>query len=471
MTSGLYETLRSAIGPGFTRTASAALDEHEYGIGRTMDAAFAAILTGLERNAGDAGVMSEIARLVGERGNDTAILSGSAGLLAPGASSGLGERLLATLFGARTETIGAAIARASGVGSQSAATMLPHAGSLVLALLGKRLGAGVPPANAVAGLVAGERGVLSRSVPGYLRSLISSVRDAGTKIPDAAALSGAGSLAWLLLPVLLLVGLAWYLMSLDSGTGERRTAASDPTSTTWRPADREREQAGWSDSRTGDARTGGETRPAARDTRTAVREETPSARKSTGDWSWDREPARPAAPSSSSSTWTAPTTSTAPATRSPPLPGLVRVRLVGGTEIDIMPEGVEQKVKDLVEDRWASIDKARWFDFDRIRFRTGSSDLTPGSRVQLRNTAAILAAYPNVRIKIGGYTDNVGDPQSNLRLSDERAKRVMAELVKLGVAADRVEAEGYGDQHPIADNSTPEGRAKNRRTAVSVRAK
>ncbi len=157
--------------------------------------------------------------------------------------------------------------------------------------------------------------------------------------------------------------------------------------------------------------------------------------------------------------------------RDPPLAGLVRLTLVNGTEIDVVPEGVEQKVIDLVQDRYAVIDKTRWFDFDRIRFRTGSSDLTPGSRVQLRNTAAIMKAHPNVAIKIGGYTDNVGDPNANLRLSDSRAKSVMAELVKLGVAPERLEAEGYGDQHPIADNATPDGRAKNRRTAVSVRAK
>jgi outer membrane protein OmpA-like peptidoglycan-associated protein len=102
---------------------------------------------------------------------------------------------------------------------------------------------------------------------------------------------------------------------------------------------------------------------------------------------------------------------------------------------------------------------------------SGSTDLTPGSRAQLRNVAKIMKAYPNMKVKIGGYTDNVGDPSSNMRLSDGRAKSVMAQLIRFGVLADRLEAEGYGEQHAIADNATAEGRAKNRRTALSIRAR
>jgi outer membrane protein OmpA-like peptidoglycan-associated protein len=86
----------------------------------------------------------------------------------------------------------------------------------------------------------------------------------------------------------------------------------------------------------------------------------------------------------------------------------------------------------------------------------------------LRNTAAILKAYPQVRVKIGGYADNSGDPAANRRLSEERAMAVMTALKDNGIAPDRLEAEGYGDQHPITDNSTPDGRARNRRVAIRV---
>jgi K(+)-stimulated pyrophosphate-energized sodium pump len=76
-----------------------------------------------------------------------------------------------------------------------------------------------------------------------------------------------------------------------------------------------------------------------------------------------------------------------------------------------------------------------------------------------------------VKLKIGGYTDNTGDAAANMRLSQARADSVRAELIQLGVGADRLEAQGYGDQHPVADNSTEEGRQKNRRISMRVTAK
>ena len=71
-------------------------------------------------------------------------------------------------------------------------------------------------------------------------------------------------------------------------------------------------------------------------------------------------------------------------------------------------------------------------------------------------------------MKLGGYTDNIGDPAANLMLSQKRAETTMSELVKLGIDAKRLEAEGYGDKHPVADNSTEEGRQKNRRIDIRV---
>ena len=80
----------------------------------------------------------------------------------------------------------------------------------------------------------------------------------------------------------------------------------------------------------------------------------------------------------------------------------------------------------------------------------------------------ILKAYPAVELKLGGYTDNVGDPAFNLKLSGDRAKSVMDEMIKMGIAKDRLESEGYGEQFPVASNDTEEGKAQNRRIAVRV---
>ena len=146
-------------------------------------------------------------------------------------------------------------------------------------------------------------------------------------------------------------------------------------------------------------------------------------------------------------------------------------KLPSGIELNIPELGVENKLIAFIEDTKRSVDDKTWFTFDRLTFETGKATLKPESQEQLKNIAEILKAYPKVTLKLGGYTDNTGDPQSNLKLSQQRAETVMADLGKLGVDAGRLKAEGYGQEHPVADNSTEEGRAKNRRIDLRVTSK
>jgi outer membrane protein OmpA-like peptidoglycan-associated protein len=143
-------------------------------------------------------------------------------------------------------------------------------------------------------------------------------------------------------------------------------------------------------------------------------------------------------------------------------------KLPSGVELNIPELGVENQLVAFIEDPQRPVDDKTWFSFDRLTFETGKATLKPESQEQLKNIAEILKAYPRVTVKIGGYTDNTGDPQANLRLSQQRAEAVMAGLVNLGVDASHVKAEGYGQEHPVADNSTAEGRAKNRRIDIRV---
>lgn len=149
--------------------------------------------------------------------------------------------------------------------------------------------------------------------------------------------------------------------------------------------------------------------------------------------------------------------------------GLIKHTLPNGAVIEVAPEGVEMKVIGFIEDTGKAVDKNLWFEFDRLYFDFDSANLNQKSMAQIEAMTEVLKAYPNSAIKIGGYTDNVGDPDYNLKLSSERAGRVVKELVARTIAPDRLEWEGYGQEHPQADNATEEGRAKNRRTAVSVR--
>lgn len=115
------------------------------------------------------------------------------------------------------------------------------------------------------------------------------------------------------------------------------------------------------------------------------------------------------------------------------------------------------------------LDPNKWFTIENLYFETGSSDLRPGSDAQLLNLVELLNAYPTMKIKLGGYTDSIGNEESNQKLSNLRAQTAKLKLLELGIGGDRVEAEGYGSQHPVCEaNDTEECMAKNRRIDVRV---
>jgi OmpA-OmpF porin, OOP family len=145
-----------------------------------------------------------------------------------------------------------------------------------------------------------------------------------------------------------------------------------------------------------------------------------------------------------------------------------KTKLPDSTELNIPQFGIENKLISFLNDSSKPVDTTTWFNFDRLLFDTGKATLQPSSQEQLNNIAAILKAYPNVHVKIGGYTDNMGDAAANVALSDARAKNVMDALVAAGIDPSRLESKGYGDQYPVGDNSTEEGRAQNRRIALLV---
>jgi outer membrane protein OmpA-like peptidoglycan-associated protein len=148
--------------------------------------------------------------------------------------------------------------------------------------------------------------------------------------------------------------------------------------------------------------------------------------------------------------------------------GFVKRVLPDGITLKVPASGIESKLIAFIEDKSLPVTDTTWFDFDRLNFASGSATILPESKAQLDNIVAVLKAYPNVNVKVGGYTDDVGSADSNLRLSQRRADAVMQALVSSGIATNRLRAEGYGEKHPVADNSTEQGRARNRRIALRV---
>jgi outer membrane protein OmpA-like peptidoglycan-associated protein/opacity protein-like surface antigen len=103
-------------------------------------------------------------------------------------------------------------------------------------------------------------------------------------------------------------------------------------------------------------------------------------------------------------------------------------------------------------------------DISPITFKTGSAELVASSDATLDKIAETIKKYPDLKLRIEGHTDSVGEEAYNVRLSQKRADAVKNYLVtKAGVTADEVTAIGVGKAGPIADNDSPEGRAQNRR--------
>ncbi|MCD6069333.1 MAG: outer membrane protein/peptidoglycan-associated protein [Bacteroidetes bacterium] len=113
-------------------------------------------------------------------------------------------------------------------------------------------------------------------------------------------------------------------------------------------------------------------------------------------------------------------------------------------------------------------EKGKSFVINNIYYSTGAADLYPESYLILDEFAEFLINHPKMKVEIQGHTDNVGGAAENIKLSQQRADNTMAYLITKGVNKSMITAKGYGPNKPIADNSTVEGKAKNRRTEFMI---
>jgi len=111
---------------------------------------------------------------------------------------------------------------------------------------------------------------------------------------------------------------------------------------------------------------------------------------------------------------------------------------------------------------------AKSYRLDNVYFDFGKYSLRPESFAELDELVSYMKWRENEKIEIAGHTDNIGNAPDNQKLSEQRAEAIRQYLIKKGIAATRVVAKGYGSTDPVADNSTYEGRQKNRRTEVRI---
>lgn len=106
--------------------------------------------------------------------------------------------------------------------------------------------------------------------------------------------------------------------------------------------------------------------------------------------------------------------------------------------------------------------------FGDVLFDLNKADLKPGGLVNVNKLAQFLQESPDRKVIIEGYTDSSGSASYNQSLSERRANSVRMALVKMGVGPERIVAQGYGKEYPVADNTSNSGRAQNRRVEVTI---
>jgi outer membrane protein OmpA-like peptidoglycan-associated protein len=458
MATSVMDSLQGLVTPQLLSDASSRLDEPESAVSKGLRAAFPLILGGLMQKLNDPNLISQIMGLLTNRANNSDLLAHPEKALAgEQPSSGpadLGARLLSTVFGTQTGATTGALAEYAGVKSSSASSLMTLAGTLVTGLLGDRVRRDGLNASALSGLLSGQRDRIVKGLPGSLTNVagLGALRDIASRVtaPSREARTD-GSLGWLwaAAAVLLLALGAWALWGRQEAPQVAATA-SKAVGAAQDAVRRSGEAAGDAAQRAGQAVTGAaqQAGQAAADAANAAGDVARRAGQGVGRAASDAVDQGQIALAA--------------------LGSFTTRRLPTNVELSVPERGIESTVIAYLDDPSQGLDEELWFNFDRLLFETGSATLKPESQEQLKNVAEIMKAYPTVELKIGGYTDNVGDPAANVELSQDRATNVRTAIVALGIASERLSAEGYGEQFPVADNATPEGRQQNRRIALRV---
>jgi OOP family OmpA-OmpF porin len=438
--SNLLESLKGLVTKEMLNTTATTLGESETNISKALNGILPSVLgsitnTGitnhslltdlLTKAAGNSDFLGEVMGSITGTNRTTSAL-------------GMGNNLVSNIFGSKINGMTNLVSNYAGIKSSSAGMMLSMGGSLVASFLGKKMtGEGLNISGILSWLGGQQESIIS-AIPSEFANFLGG--DLGPDYknfmientpPVVDEENTAGGMKWLMPLILLgLLGVGmWYWLKGCNKEGADAGAAQVETSV----------------NQTADSAAAAIKQAA--DTTMSIAAGAADALKGhldeAGNWIAEKGEA-------------------------------IKLKLENGIEIDAFKGSLEDKLLAFIKDQNAVAGKDVWFNFEDLLFDTGKSTLKAESKQQLENTAAILKAYPNVKVKLGGYTDNTGDSMANMKLSDARAKMVYNQLLSKGVSKtsfDEKPYEGYGPMHPVGDNATAEGRGQNRRISVSVRAK
>lgn len=435
MANSMFESILGTVTPEMTRSMAERMGESPSAVQHGLGAATAATLSGLARNSGEPGFMDRLIRMVGRAGgrnivgNVTSMISAGPS----GAAGDFGNRLSGLVFGSQQSEVASLVSQDSGLSGSAGGGILKMAGALVLGHLAKMHAAGSLNPNALAGTLRTEAAGLASHVPG---GFLGSLGGLGT----VGGLAGAGR------------------ETVDRG---ERVVRNDTVG----------RGPGYSNV----LHAEGPHVPARN--RWAVPTIAGLIGAAVLGWIVHRLVGNPAPAVNETARNAMTTTSGAYNSASNVMANAaslghrINISLPNGAQLNVPSNGVEARLIRVIQHPATQGSGVTWINFDHLLFQNGGASLQPQSDGQLNNIATILKAYPSVKIGLGGYTDNTGNADANRALSEQRADNVMTALVQRGVDRTRLSAHGYGDENPVADNSTPAGRQMNRRIAIRVASK
>ncbi|WP_185287328.1 OmpA family protein [Chryseobacterium lactis] len=439
MSLNVIDLIKGQLGPALVSQAASQFGESESGISKAIGGLLPAVVGGLANNADNPGVVDAITK---------ASSSGILGNLLGGSSNNsIITTLLSSIFGDKVGGLVNSIASFSGISNNSAGSLLNLVTGATVGTVGKYAADNNLGASGISSLLNDQKGIISSLLPaglslasfglgaenwfGQAKETVSSVTStAKDNIAEGVATArenvsegareireqfennnnnqGGGSIWKWLLPLLLVIAAGYFLWKqCEKKQTTTTTATSDSTK----------------------AGSGTDT-------------------------------------ASVSGTATAtPAPATAKTDENIDLNGVMLKGYKGGMEDQMIAFLKSGGYKNAADD---SALKDKWYDFDHVNFKIGkANELEAGSQGQLDNLVAILKAFPDAKVKIGGYTDKTGDEAKNLKLSKERAEYIKAALAKAGVGAQVLEADGYGSKFAKVDAKASDAeRAADRKMAV-----
>ena len=500
MSINLLDMLKDQVSGPLAKQASGFLGESESNVTSALGGIFPAILGSVIDKSSKPAEASGLMDMIG--GLDTNMLGDIGGLFGGGASSvnGLlnsGGGIVESLLGDKMGGIVSMISNMSGLKSGSSSSLMKMAAPFLMGIIGKQVsgkglgfltdmlmgqkdhvaaampsgmgnllglgglvggakdalgavtgaateavsGAAGIAGNAVsgaanvagnaAGAVTGAAGNAAKSVSGAAGNAASAVTGAAGNVAGAAgdaAKSGLGWIKWAI-PFLIIGGLAWWMISGQSPTDALGSAGDAIGNVADKTGDLAKGAAG-----------------AVGDAANAAGDMVGDAAVATGDMVGDA----------------------AGAVSDLATGAFATVNAAGKAALDKVKFTANSAGSQMMEFIDGGFKGDGKVTFRNLTFASGSDKISGTSGVEVDNLAAILKAYPDVKINVAGFTDSTGNAEGNKTLSENRAKSVKQRLMDAGISPTRVATQGFGAANPVASNDTKEGQAQNRRIEVTI---